>query len=120
MASGVFPSTLPPVILTAVRGQVGDGRDRRAGHGRPARGSAVAVDDPPAVQIVGRQLDLDPVAGQDADPVAPHPARDVTGGLMAVVELDPEEAVAERLGDLALHLDLFFLDAHMAPLSPPG
>ena len=37
---------------------------------------------------------------------------------MAVVELDPEEAVAERLGDLALHLDLLFLDAHTGSSQP--
>src|SRR5712691_12610547 len=77
-----------------------------------ARESAVAVDDPPALEIVRGQLDLDPVAREDADPVPPHLACGVAEGLVAVVERNPVHAVPERLHDLALQLDLVFLLCH--------
>src|SRR5581483_685192 len=69
----------------------------------------VSVGDPTAIEVVRRELDLDPVAGQDADVVAPHLARDVAEHLVPVVELDLEHRVREGLDDLALHLDLLFL-----------
>src|SRR3954468_22826582 len=68
----------------------------------------MAVGDAPAVEIVRRQLDLDPVARQDADVVAPHLAGDVPEDLVVVVELHAEHRVGEGLHDLALHLDLVF------------
>ena len=37
----------------------------------------VAVDDPRAIEVVGRQLDPHAVPGQDADPEAAHLARHV-------------------------------------------
>ena len=74
----------------------------------PAPELLVAVDDPAAVQIVRRQLDLDPVTGKDADAVAPHLAGGVTEGLVAAVESDPEVAVPQGLDDLAVELDLLF------------
>src|SRR5436305_9401480 len=61
------------------------------------------------VEVVGRQLDLHPVARQDADVVAAHLAGDVAEHLVPVVELHSEHRVGERLGDLPLHLDLVFL-----------
>src|SRR6266566_2644374 len=54
------------------------------------------VDDPTAIQVVGRKLDLHPVSRQDPDAVAPHLPRGVT----------------ERFGDLALELDLLLLGRH--------
>src|SRR6188472_3625539 len=72
----------------------------------------VAVDDPAASEVVGRQLELDPVAGKDLDAEAAHLARGVAKGLVAVVELHLEHAVREGLEDLALHLDLLFLRAY--------
>src|SRR5215211_5667510 len=68
----------------------------------------VAVHDPPTIQVVGRDLDLHPVAREDPDAVAPHLAGRIAERLVAVVELDPEHPVAEGLDHLALHLDLFF------------
>ena len=68
----------------------------------------VAVRDPAAIEVVGRQLDLHLVAGKDADVVAPHLSGDVAEDLMVVLELDPEHGVGESLEDLPLHLDLFF------------
>src|SRR5262245_9506753 len=44
-------------------------------------------------QVVGGQLDLDPVAGQDADEVHAHLARDVRQHAVPVVELHPEHRV---------------------------
>src|SRR4051812_36356312 len=72
-------------------------------------GSAVAVDDAAAIEVVRRQLDLHAVAGVDADPVAAHLAGGVADGWVAVVEDDLELAALVRLDDLALHLDLLFL-----------
>src|SRR5215210_961941 len=69
----------------------------------------VAIRDAAPVQIVGRELDLDPVAGQDADVVTSHLPRDVAEDLVPVVELDLEHGVREGFNDLALHLDLLFL-----------
>src|SRR5690242_18460224 len=80
-----------------------------------SRGLLVAVDDPAALEIVGRELDLHPVAGQDADVVAAHLAGDVREHLELVVEADPEHGVRQGLRDLALHLDLLFLLAHEPP-----
>src|SRR5215207_8706782 len=69
----------------------------------------VAIGDPAAIQVVWGQLDLHPVAGQDADVVPPHLARDVAEHLVPIVELNLEHRVREGLDDLALHLDLLFL-----------
>src|SRR5580658_730457 len=45
----------------------------------------VAVGDPPTVQVVGRDLHLDPVTWEDADPVHPHLARAVREHLVPVL-----------------------------------
>jgi hypothetical protein len=75
----------------------------------------VAVDDPTAVQVVRRQLDLDAVTGEDADPIAPHLPCGVTERLVAAVESDPEISVPKRFDDLAVELDLLFLLGDYAP-----
>src|SRR4051794_13891952 len=69
----------------------------------------MAVDDPRAIEVVGRDLDPDAIAGEDADAEAPHLARDVAEDLVPVVELHPEHGVRERLDHLAFELDLLFL-----------
>src|SRR4051794_22604868 len=71
--------------------------------------SPMAVDDPRPVEGVRRDLHAHTITGQDADAKPPHLARDVTEHLVAVVELHPEHGVRQRLDDLALELDLFFL-----------
>src|SRR5215468_6681739 len=63
------------------------------------------VRDAAARQIVGRQLDLDPVAGQDPDEVHAHLARDVGQHAVPIVQLDAEHGVRQGLDDLPLHLD---------------
>src|SRR5688500_10953441 len=67
--------------------------------------SFVAVDDAPAGEVVRTQLHYDSVLGQDADVVLPHLAADVSQDLVAILKLDPEHGVRERLDDPALHLD---------------
>src|SRR5215207_2111072 len=73
---------------------------------------AVAEGDPAAREIVGRELDLDAVAGGDADVVLPHLPRDRGEHGVPFVQLHPEHRARERLDDLAFDLDLLFLDWH--------
>src|SRR3990170_759863 len=56
-------------------------------------------------QVVRRKLDLHPVTGQDPDEVHPHLAGDVGEDPVAVLQLDPEHRVRQRLHHGALHLD---------------
>src|SRR2546428_3547723 len=83
--------------------------------GRLRRRLPVAVDDPAAVQVVRRELDLDPVTGEDANAVAPHLPCGVAERLVAAVEGDPEIPVPKRLDDLTIELDLLFLLGDCAP-----
>src|SRR5712664_1248246 len=61
--------------------------------------------DPAPREVIGRQLHLHLVARQDADEVHPHLARHVGQHLVAVLQLDPEHRVGQRLDHRALHLD---------------
>src|SRR3954447_8948002 len=85
------------------------GRPRTAPIASISASSPMAVDDPRAVEVVGRDLHADPVAGQDPDAEAAHLARHVAEDLVAVVERHPEHRVGEGLRDLALELDLLLL-----------
>jgi hypothetical protein len=78
---------------------------------------AVAVDDPPAREVVGGELDLDPIAGKDSDSVAPHLAGGVSDRLVPVVKLNPIHAAAKGLYDFALEFDLllFIRDDALLP-----
>src|SRR3954454_8072900 len=73
----------------------------------------VPVDDPTAGQVVRRELDHDPVLGEDADVVLPHLAADVGEDLVPVAQLDPEHRVRERLDDGAFDLDHAFFLRHV-------
>jgi hypothetical protein len=55
----------------------------------------VAVDDPPAGQVVGAQFHHDPVVGQDPDVVHPHLPADMGQDLVPVVKLHSEEGIRE-------------------------
>src|SRR6266852_2606980 len=68
----------------------------------------VAVDDPPAIEVVRRELDLHAVAGEDTDAVPPHLPGRIAERLVASVEGDPEITVPQSLDDLAVELDLLF------------
>src|SRR4051794_31207746 len=77
------------------------------------RGLLVPVDDPTAGQVVRRELDDDPVLGEDADVVLPHLAADVGEDLVPVAQLDPEHRVRESLDDGAFDLDYAFFLRHV-------
>src|SRR5215210_6166922 len=69
------------------------------------RWSLVAVDDAPAVEVVGAELHHHAVLGQDPDVVLAHLPADVSEDLVPVGELDPEERVGQSLDHGALDLD---------------
>ena len=64
-----------------------------------------AVGDPATGQVVRRQLDADPVTGQDADEVHPELAADMGEHPVAVLQLDREHGVGQRFDDRTLYLD---------------
>src|SRR5262245_12481498 len=66
-------------------------------------------------EVVGGQLDLHPVSRQDPDEVHPHLARHVGEHAVAVLQLDPEHRVRERLHDRPLHLDRVVLRLLRSP-----
>src|SRR5690606_4203657 len=72
-------------------------------------GSAVAEHDPSFREVVGRELDRDPVARRHAYVVPPHLARQMRRDDVAVVELHAEKGVREGVDDGALHFDRLFL-----------
>ena len=70
----------------------------------------VAVGDSASCQVVGRELYLNLVAGEDADVVAPHLSGDMAQHIVTVFEFDPEHGVREGLGDGAFeHNRIFFM-----------
>ena len=72
----------------------------RDGRTRSGRGGElfVAISNSAALQVVGRELDLHAVAGEDADVMPSHLSRDVAQHLVLVVEFDAEHRVGEGLG----------------------
>jgi len=70
--------------------------------------------DSAAGEVVGRKLDLDTIAGEDADVVLAHLSGDTSEDTVAIVELHPKHRAGERFDDLALDLDLLFPDCHFA------
>src|SRR5262245_1248422 len=74
------------------------------------------VRDPAPREVVGGQLDLDPVAGQDPDEIHPHLAGDVGQHAMAVFELDPEHRIRQGLDYCPLDLDRVVLRLLRLPL----
>src|SRR5262245_32165731 len=77
-----------------------------------------AVNDPSTAQVVGGNLHLDPIAGNDADEVLAHSAGDMGYDLVAVVQFDAKLRVGQRLFDAALHFNGFFFRHKTLPL--PG
>lgn len=66
---------------------------------------AVAVNDAPLRQVVGRQLDVDSVAGKNPDAVTAQPAGDVSENHVAVLELDGKGRAGENLLDVTDDFD---------------
>src|SRR5262249_46575969 len=73
------------------------------------------VDDSAAREVVGGELDPDLVADHDPDP-AQLPGRVGEHLVAAAVEGDPVHAAAERLDDLACHLNRVFLVSDCASI----
>ena len=65
----------------------------------------VPIRDTTPGQVVGRELHLDAVPGEDPDVVHPHLPGDVGEHLVTVLELDPEHGVRERLDNSSFHED---------------
>src|SRR5579875_3781097 len=84
--------------------------------------SAMAIDDPGAVEVVGGKLDPNAVARKDADPEPAHLAGHVTEDrTVHVVELDAEHRVGQCLDDLPLELELLFLGHYdLTVVGPDG
>src|SRR3954468_19275828 len=70
------------------------------------RALLVAVDDAAAVEVVGRDLDADLVAGKHADAEPAHLAGEMREQLVIVLELDAEQQVRQGLGDLTVDFEL--------------
>ena len=64
-----------------------------------------SVRDPATGQVVWRQLDSDSVTGQDPDEVHPQLAADVGEHPVAILQLDREHGVRERLDDRSFDFD---------------
>lgn len=73
------------------------------------------VDNPPAFEIVGRQFNQDPVAGQNPDEVLAHLSRNVREHQMLVFQLDPEHGIWQGLGDHRLNFYCVFLRQDSSP-----
>src|SRR5947207_14380283 len=61
----------------------------------------VSIRDATPAEVIGSELDLDAIAGQDPDVVHPHLPRDVGEHLVPVLELPPEHGVRPGLDDSA-------------------
>jgi hypothetical protein len=68
-----------------------------------------SVRDPATGQVVWRQLDSDTVTGQDPDEVHPQLPADVGEHPVAVLQLDREHGIRERLDDRSFDFDRVFL-----------
>lgn len=69
----------------------------------------VAIDDAATGEVIGRDLDLDPVARQNTNAVLSHLAAEMSQHCMPVIELDPKVAALEGfLGDAFQHNGVIF------------
>src|SRR4029450_1561880 len=71
--------------------------------------SLVAIGDATSTEVVGRELNLHLVAGEDADVIHAHLAGDVGQNLVAVLQLDTKHGIREGFDDLPLQDDRIFL-----------
>ena len=68
----------------------------------------VAIRDATALQVVGRELNLDAITGKNPDVMHAHLAGDVGQYLVPVFEFDPKHRVRERLDHRPLEDDRVF------------
>src|SRR5438105_2797284 len=85
-------------------------QDQEVEPGHPWRYSPllVAEGNSPARQVVGGQLDPDPVADQDPDVELAHLPRRIREDRLPGLQLDLEHRVGQRLAHLGVHLDRLF------------
>src|SRR5215510_10769114 len=91
---------------------------RSLGRGARHRGGAlvlVAEDHAALLQVVGRHLDGDAVAGERLDAVLLHAAGGIGDDLVAIVEQDPIARVRKDFRHHAFELDQLFLGHTRAP-----
>src|SRR3954468_8926733 len=74
-----------------------------------APGLLEPVGDASAREVVWRQLDANPVAGQNADEVHPQLAADMGQDAVLVLQLNGEHRVRQRLDDRPLYFDSVLL-----------
>src|SRR5208282_4687993 len=77
----------------------------------------VAKDHAALFQVIGRNFDGHPIAGQRFDPVFLHPAGGIGDQRMSVVELHAVARVGQNLGDQSLELQEFFFRHVTIPLN---
>src|SRR6202140_2662351 len=101
------PASICRTVIAAIEAAVGHGSPpselvalRRAVH-RSGAFVLVPEDQSPLLQVIGRDFDRHPVAGERLDAVLFHPPRRVGNELMAVVELNAETRVRQDFGDEA-------------------
>lgn len=76
----------------------------------------VAPDDPATGRVVGRQLYVDTITGQDSNVSAPPHLSCGTGEhLETTIDLDSKGCIGKRLNDDPLHPDYIILLSHVAP-----
>ena len=73
-----------------------------------AGASLIAIGDATTGEVVGRELHLDPVAGEDADVMHAHLPGDMGQNLVAIFEFDAEHCVRQRLDHRPLEDDRIF------------
>ena len=69
----------------------------------------VPVGDATSVEVVGGELHLDAIPGQNPDVVHPHLPGNVGEYLVAVLQFHPEHGVRQGFDDRALQYDRVFL-----------
>src|SRR5256885_12408557 len=94
------------VILLTLRGRTGWGL------------LLVAEGNPAARQVVGRELDPNPVPDQDPDVELAHLPRGIRQDRLAGLELHLEHRVRQRLDHLGVHLDRLFFAGGGLPYLP--
>src|SRR5258706_618332 len=92
----------------------------RPARGQPHRRGLVLVPevDSSLREVVGRQLEADPVPGEDRDPMLPHLARHVGDHRVPVLERHTVARVGDHLLDGAFHFNQRLFCHVYNPLSP--
>ncbi len=69
----------------------------------------VAVGNTAPLEVVGSQLNLDPITWKGPDVVHPHLAGDMSQYVVAIFQFDTEHGIGQRLQHRALHHNRVFL-----------